>query len=307
MGNLGSKQEVPDRQTCEALIRKGKNRSERTVTLTVENLMRLRAQHVNLADVPGTVASLNAKMKRSTAATYLCAIVNLLAATTHEPKTAHAKLLAAYRKEMRKALKETEDFKQENPLTHGQEKGWMDWDDIVAKRDAVDKTSPEYLAACLYTLIPPLRDDFGEMKITHAPRNNARSSNWVYIGEGDQATLVLNKYKTGKTYGQKLIPLPENLAAIIKRCAGKVYLFENADGSAVGKGRVPDLLRKALQNQYMGPALMRKIVKTEMSKRGIGGAQRLASAMCHSISMAEDHYNQNAQSLIDNSMGITVL
>lgn len=97
MGVGKSKLVIPDREELTALIQDGK-RKPRTVTLTVENLLRLKDRGVDLTDVPATVSELNAAMKRSTVATYMTAVVNLLAAAEKEGTIPRAKeLLAAYR------------------------------------------------------------------------------------------------------------------------------------------------------------------------------------------------------------------
>lgn len=92
------------------------------------------------------------------------------------------------------------------------------WNNKFSKRKFIDK-SQQYLILNLYTLLPPLRNDYVIVKIINDPlfENDEEciDKNANYINMATK-TLLLCKYKTDKFYGIKKIDLPENLFLIIK-------------------------------------------------------------------------------------------
>jgi hypothetical protein len=239
---------------------------------------------------------------------------------------------------MRAALADTDELKKTEPLNENAQRGWMSWDDIVARRselaDKVDElmekkqgldlteeeysTVQQHLVLCLYTYIPPMRNDYGKVQITSTRRNKRKRDdgeqlNWYYVDaevpEGDE--LILNDYKTSKHYGSKRIKVPLKLANVVAeslQLAPRLWLLSGTGtpAEALGKPGTLRLIKKALNNQYIGPSLIRHIAKTEWSVRGIGNADQLAKGMCHSTGMAESVYNQNPSTAQDNSMGIVI-
>jgi hypothetical protein len=118
--------------------------------------------------------------------------------------------------------------------TDGQNKNWASWDEILTidkkfklKLKGVDKDSDEYkelyqdyLIYSLYTIIPPLRNDYAAMTI-YTPKE------YKAISEKDRKTgnylvfpdkFVINEYKTSDKYGQIVIELKDypNVVPILK-------------------------------------------------------------------------------------------
>lgn len=239
---------------------------------------------------------------------------------------------------MRAALADTVELKKTEPLNETAQRGWMSWDQIVERRDeladrvaelmekkwGVELSAEEYstvqqhLVLCLYTYIPPMRNDYGEVQITSTKRNkrkrdDGKQLNWYFmdaeVPEGDE--LIFNDYKTAKHYGSKRVKVPKKLADVVAdslQLAPRLWLLSGTGtpAEALGKDGTLRLIKKALNNQYIGPSLIRHITKTEWSVRGIGGADQLAKGMCHSTGMAEAVYNQNPSTAADNSMGIVI-
>lgn len=101
-------------------------------------------------------------------------------------------------------------------------RGDYSWEKVIAARDAFlkkNRTSgsktvqQQMLLILLYTELPPLR--LTDYKLLHYP--GRRDLNYV---EGD--TLVFNRYKTAKRYGQNVLRLPASLAAALRE-AGELY------------------------------------------------------------------------------------
>lgn len=82
------------------------------------------------------------------------------------------------------------------------------------KRNFVDNFQM-YLVLNLYTLLPPLRNDWSNILIIDSPDPGILDNEFNYINFGTNK-LLLNNYKTAKTYGLKIIDIPDPLMKIIK-------------------------------------------------------------------------------------------
>ncbi len=70
-----------------------------------------------------------------------------------------------------------------------------------------------FLILSLYTMIPPIRNDYTIVKVTHKI-DSELDVNYNYIDVVNKQ-LILNKYKTDKCYGTKYIDIPDDLMDII--------------------------------------------------------------------------------------------
>lgn len=101
---------------------------------------------------------------------------------------------------------------------------WVDWKAVVAREKQLSKLeygSDRHLILALYTLIEPVRCDFGnvELYIGDKPDReslNERGINYMRLSKKKgKSYLVLNKYKTCKKYGCYSRYLPDSLVNII--------------------------------------------------------------------------------------------
>lgn len=125
-----------------------------------------------------------------------------------------------------------------NELTENEKKGWVDWNDVLAKRDEYaesDYGGIKHLILSLYTYIPPLRNDFGMVKIYPTLKArlvenpNKNDGNFLILTDRS-AMFYLNDYKTKHSYGQQKIELPTELRRVIKASLRKIprdYLLWN--------------------------------------------------------------------------------
>jgi hypothetical protein len=101
----------------------------------------------------------------------------------------------------------------------------VDYDNILAKvmdlmeqgnEHATLKASQEVVLLALYAFLPPKRADFGNLRIVQDAGELTADENGLVLPTGGDCKLVLNHYKTAKTYKQFVEPLPEELAAIVR-------------------------------------------------------------------------------------------
>jgi integrase len=114
----------------------------------------------------------------------------------------------------------SDDVVEENKPTDKQKDNWIDWPDVLKvreqlKNEAKDLQSfQDYLIVCCYTHIPPVRADFGNMRV--AKRFDMRMNQHNnYIILGTKPKFILNKYKTNKYYGPNIIDIPDDLKKVI--------------------------------------------------------------------------------------------
>jgi hypothetical protein len=107
---------------------------------------------------------------------------------------------------------------------------WVPWSDVVAKERELAQTryaSPEHLMLAMYTLIEPLRADFGVLKIVEK-MPPATEGNYLVMQSNGTGHLVLNSYKTSKKYGRFEREIPDALMNVVRASLSnqpRAYLF----------------------------------------------------------------------------------
>lgn len=92
------------------------------------------------------------------------------------------------------------------------------WSDYVNLRQQLGKTDPfstKYLILCMYTLIPPVRDNYGRVYIVYDAENIPECEYNLYYPETGR--LILREYKTDKFCGIIDESLPGKLREIINK------------------------------------------------------------------------------------------
>jgi hypothetical protein len=163
----------------------------------------------------------------------------------------------------------------------------LTWKDILAKRDAIeDKKSIEYLIMCLYTMIPPLRDDFVNMDIvkTAAEATDPKTNYYVF----ETKKFILNEYKTRKFDGVKTITAPDELHEVILRCRPRGgFMLPGYNGTK----RIQSAyyyVSKVVGQQF-GSTRLRSVFVSEYGETLIKAFEN-AESMCHTVLCATKYY-----------------
>lgn len=143
---------------------------------------------------------------------------------SYDIETKYIELYAELHKELSKIQ---EEKYLDNTKSKKEEKNWVSGEEIKhlienlknniennkqKNRKFIDKYQ-QYLVLNLYTLLPPLRNDYVLVRVIDI-KNEELDDNFNYISLKDKE-LLLYKYKTDKQYGLKTIPIPEQLYEII--------------------------------------------------------------------------------------------
>ena len=107
-----------------------------------------------------------------------------------------------------------ENYKHNKP-SEKQKEGYVEYKDIIKKRDSLLEGSKERLLLSLYTYLPPLRSDFNKIYIYEKEPKTYEYDNYITLFE-DKPKLVLQEYKTAKTNEIYEKELPDELVKEIK-------------------------------------------------------------------------------------------
>jgi hypothetical protein len=122
--------------------------------------------------------------------------------------------------------------------TKKQADNWVTWSEVERYERFLDSTeygSDRHLILAMYVLIEPARADYGNIAIAidkkRAKALNKSKRNFVYLSSSsNKSYMVLNNYKTIKTYGRFYRSLPDQLVRIIAHNLEKnprAFLFAN--------------------------------------------------------------------------------
>lgn len=140
----------------------------------------------------------------------------------------------------------------------------MSYEDICEIRDQLPEGNLTRLLISLYTMIPPIRSDFDNVKIFGEKPHNY-NENYLVLSKKSQ--LFINQYKTANRYDANIIDLPNELVKQIVaslRTHPREYLFVNSSGLPYTNANsfnkwANRTIKKALNNQHFTLTMFRHI------------------------------------------------
>lgn len=244
---------------------------------------------------------------------YIISICSCLSALKKD-KTKVYKTYFEDLKNMNFKLKKEES---QNTKSATQQKNWQEWNDIENKynelKNKVDEFKDEenitksqyntllkFIVLSLYTLQPPRRNEYLNMKIVKKYDKDL-PSNTNYLSY-DDSEFVFNKYKTAKTEGQVKIPISKELMDNIKifiklrklKSDSEEPLIANYDGEAfTAKNTITMILNSIFKPKKISSSLIRHIYLSHKYGHKTEEQKRDAKEMGHSVSMARDYIKTN--------------
>ena len=169
---------------------------------------------------------------------------------------------------------------------------------LADNKEKTDKQWVDYVVASLYTLNPPIRNDYGDMKVfkRRDPRRKGNELIW-----NKKPIIVMRDYKTDGSTGGVELPISKPLQEVLAEWFGSLgvlptyvlgtkyndtaslKLIASAFGTT-GKFVGIDNLRHAYIQHHL-PA-----IATNTEKRRI-----LADRMLHSVATQQNYYSQNVE------------
>ena len=172
----------------------------------------------------------------------LIAIVVALQATNAEKN-----LLEKYSKSMLELAEQSNEQYKKQQKTDKQKENWVEYGDLVnlandmlkrikkhgiLKKENISK--PEYNLLQEYVVLRfylnyPLRNDLSEVKVISSKNEDDKKQNFLLV-DGDKFSLILNDYKTVKTFGSQLYELDDKFSKIVR-----IFLKHNTSGFFITK------------------------------------------------------------------------
>ena len=202
-------------------------------------------------------------------------------------------------------------IKSKGTFSPQQEKGYVTWEDIIKKRQEIASykyASKEHLILALYTYIPPLRQDFGFIKILHEIPTQHDIGNYIVLSKNNNI-LVLNDYKTTKYFPQYRKHLPKPLIDIINKSIQiqpRLYLFVISEGLPFkNKKRFGENINRTLLQIFgvpLTPSIIRHSETVYERTLNLSPAQeeQLANEMRHSL-LTHNRYRLSESYLQNNN------
>jgi integrase len=307
--------------SCKKLLEKlfqEKKLSESSIKTYLRNLEKLNngpIKNLNfLKDIPTVLDKLK-KYKENTKRSYLISIVSVLGLDKSTKQK--QKLYDDYFALMMEKNKSKREEDEKNEKTESQEKNWMDWNQVMEVfSDMESKVKPLYSAKSLtdaqynlflrfvilslYTLIPPRRNEYQHMFITHSPKST--DENYLDI---DKQQFIFNVFKTAKKEGQVVIPIPDALFNIIQHFLKfhpllKKKLAKNqtipflvyADGEPLNKVNSITRILNRIFGKSVGSSMLRH---SYLSSKYANVNQEMkddAKAMSHTVDMQKKYVKE---------------
>jgi hypothetical protein len=176
---------------------------------------------------------------------------------------------------------------EEQVLSPTEETKFMTWPDILKAAKDMAHGSEDHLIVSLYTLLPPLRNDFVKMKVVSEIPTDA-SGNYLVVNP-KTSQIILNEFKTSRKYGTQTIPISSKLHTIIKKYlkAHPTDVLFNITENMMSK-KVGDVFEKLLGKRVTINILRHSYISYMKRKEpSLKEKEGLAKSMMHSVSMDE--------------------
>lgn len=142
---------------------------------------------------------------------------------------------------------------------------WLEYDAILTKVQALDadiihkdpKDSQALVLLAMYAFLTPKRADLGSIRIVGSAKKLEDSENGMVVPTKGMLQLILNSYKTAKSYGQFTEKMPDELSTIIRaslQAHPRAYLLSGRNNKPLSNSSY-GLRVKSVMKKFMGKDL----------------------------------------------------
>jgi len=188
---------------------------------------------------------------------------------------------------------------EEQTLTEKESEKFVEWplvlktlEDIQA--DVSDLASfQDYLIVSLYTLMPPVRLDYAEMKIA---KDEPEKPECNYLIMNKNPYFLLTQYKTAKKYGAERLPIPKKLLTIIEEWLtmndSDDFLISPNSNKPMPPWELGQTIIRVFKKHLdkdVGVNVLRHSYDTWLRRNemSLKDSKKLAKAMLHSVGMSQ--------------------
>lgn len=187
----------------------------------------------------------------------------------------------------------TERYK-ENAPTKRQVDGYIKFEDIIKKRDALADGLIDKLLLSFYSYIPPMRCDYGKVRLYETDVGESKRTEPNYIHDGK---LVIRHFKTEKSHEAYSRDLPKEIVSELKKSLEKKpreWLFINQQGKPFLRNTYTQWTTRILKRLFGKPltvSLIRHayINTLDFNTLTIKEKEEIAEGMAHTVA-TQDKY-----------------
>jgi len=213
-----------------------------------------------------------------------------------------------YQEELNRLYKLQNEKEGDQELSEKQVSNFVPYTDLLAvqqrlgaKEDKSEADWKDYLIASLYTLTPPVRADYGDVKVVKkraAADSETRTGNELIWGQKGGDYFVFREYKTKGTYGTVEVRVPPALRDVI---SGWFAHLGKTPSTLLGRAVTPNDLLNYINRAFrstkknIGINLLRHAyIKHHFPQlTTIKQKEELAMKMLHSKDKQEEYNSQN--------------
>jgi len=237
---------------------------------------------------------------------YLAALVKLLRMMpTNDTNT---ELIKIYTEKMNKEIENTKPTQEYNEKQKANLMSMAEIDNIrdtmlegIRPSEFTNKVNynllTDHLILCLYTMMPPRRNEFYDMRIATKAGDLDDTHNWLLWSKGKKE-FVLSRYKTAKTYGVQREAIPPALQKVIAnylKYRGEIALSDNdrllvryGNQNLENSNDITRTLNRILKKK-IGASMLRHIYLTEKYGKVIKMMSADADALGHSVEQQREY------------------
>lgn len=227
-------------------------------------------------------------------------------------------IIESYSEYHKKLAQKQLDTYYDNNMNSKEKENWISISEIQSKikslRELIDKNKDsdliidifqQYLILNLYTLLPPLRNDYaGEMILMKTDSSKNDNCNRIILNKKE---MILCDYKTSKTYGKKVIILSDDLTKILEewwdirkkeQISSKYLLIKITNYSEpMSKNLLTKYLNKIFYPRKISTTILRKVYLSEKYPvvHTYREMQKDAYIMSHDINTAKLVYSKKLE------------
>ena len=202
-----------------------------------------------------------------------------------------------YRDKMDELNKKISDKSKDQELSETEKAKYLEWPQILEVLEKIRlavhdvESFQDYLIICLYTLMPPVRLDFAEMRIVQEePAEHGAN----YLVLADKPYFLFTDYKTYAKYGAQRTTLPLPLLDVIQEWRSMVddeYLLLGSNGLPMKEWELGQTIIKVFEKhsgKSVGVNILRHSYASWMRRAEMSfkASAELAQAMGHSQNMS---------------------
>ena len=251
------------------------------------------------------------KLALSTKRSYLTSILVVLGAFNKE---AFNSVLEIYRKRLQELNNEYNKKIDTHEKTDKQSKNWVSLKQLskvrnfykkeleekgILKKDVLSPKQQDllqkYLVSALYTLQPPIRLDYGSMKIIRKLEDDDGKKNFLLVKGRNKKTFIFNDFKNKKNLGTQKQEVNSKLNSVINlwlKYNKTDNFLMNSKGELMVENSLSKYIKKVFEptKKNITLNLLRHIYISEnIDLEAVKKSKELAKTMMHSTGLQEDY------------------